>query len=149
MSKGHGQQSTGVGKPVVGERNTWQKRAVWDTLTELADFVSAQHLHEQLAAGGKRIGLGTVYRTLSSLVASGDADSLNSDTETLFRACSTGHHHHLICRNCGKTVEITAEPVEAWAKDVAKRFGYTNPEHLIDIFALCAECSREGSTEAL
>lgn len=130
-------------KPVVGQRNTWQKDAVWHALVEMADFVSAQSLHERLVADSKRIGLATVYRTLSSLVAAGDADSINSDTETLFRACSSGHHHHLICRNCGKTVEITAEPVEDWAKTIAKKHGYSEAEHLIDIFALCPECAAE------
>ncbi|MGB3413528.1 MAG: transcriptional repressor [Microbacteriaceae bacterium] len=127
--------------PSVLPRNTRQKRAVKAALHEAADFVSAQSLHELLESQGERIGLNTVYRVLSGLVETGDADTINTETETLFRACSTEHHHHLICRECGKTVEIEAEPIENWARTVAASFGYTQPEHLIDIFALCAECS--------
>ena len=128
-------------RPPVAQRNTRQKRAVKAALHEAADFVSAQALFELLEEQGEPIGLNTVYRVLSGMVETGDADTINTETETLFRACSTEHHHHLICRQCGKTVEIAAEPIEDWARGVAAEHGYTQAEHLIDIFALCAECS--------
>src|SRR5690606_21486008 len=110
---------------------------------EVADFVSAQSLFDLLEKKGESIGLNTVYRVLSGLVETGDADTINTETETLFRACSTEHHHHLICRECGKTVEITAEPIEHWAHQVASEHGFSRPEHLIDIFALCGDCAAE------
>ena len=100
------------------KRNTWQREAVREALDDTEGFISAQALHSSLHASGSPIGLATVYRALGDLAASGEADSLQSpDGEALYRACSTtGHHHHLICRNCGLTVEIAADEVEAWAK---------------------------------
>ncbi|MEY2737600.1 MAG: hypothetical protein RL683_718, partial [Actinomycetota bacterium] len=87
-------------------------------------------------------GLATVYRALADLAAAGDADSLQSkDGELLYRACGTEHHHHLICRSCGKTVEIEASKVETWADEVAKSHGFTQPSHTIDIFGVCAACN--------
>jgi Fur family ferric uptake transcriptional regulator len=78
---------------------------------------------------------------LADLAAAGDADSLQSkDGELLYRACTTDHHHHLICRNCGKTVEIEAERVESWADEVAREHGFTQPSHTIDIFGTCSSC---------
>lgn len=127
---------------MTAKRNTWQKDAVKHALGEAAGFVSAQHLHLALRNHGSTIGLATVYRALADLAAQGDADSLPSkDGELLFRACGTGHHHHLICRGCGKTVEIEASKVETWADEVAKSHGFSNPSHTIDIFGVCSACN--------
>jgi Fur family ferric uptake transcriptional regulator len=126
------------------KRNTWQREAVREALGSNAGFVSAQSLHSGLRGTGSPIGLATVYRALSELAVEGDADSLQSDQgEALYRACTPGqHHHHLICRNCGLTVELEADAVEAWAHQVAIKNGFTQPSHIVDVFGLCAECSR-------
>lgn len=133
-------------KPAV-RRNTWQREAVREALGSTAGFISAQHLHGSLRDGGSPIGLATVYRALSSLAEEGEADSLQSpDGESLYRACSsTGHHHHLICRRCGLTVEIAADEVESWAQQVAAANGFTQPQHVVDVFGLCADCSAAGA----
>ena len=129
-------------KPMTVKRNTWQKDAVKHALGEAAGFVSAQQLHLVLRNHGSTIGLATVYRALADLATAGDADSLQSkDGELLYRACGTEHHHHLICRACGKTVEIEASKVETWADEVAKSHGFTQPSHTIDIFGICASCN--------
>ena len=125
----------------AGKRNTWQKDAVKHALSEAIGFVSAQQLHQVLRNHGSTIGLATVYRALTDLTALGDADSLqSSEGEVLYRACTNAHHHHLICRACGLTVEIEADRVEKWADEVAAEHGFTNPSHTIDIFGLCAAC---------
>jgi Fur family ferric uptake transcriptional regulator len=122
-------------------RNTRQKDAVKHALGEVIGFVSAQQLHLVLRNHGSTIGLATVYRALADLADAGEADSLQSkDGEIVYRACTTGHHHHLICRVCGKTVEIEAEKVERWADEVAGEHGFTQPSHTIDIFGTCLSC---------
>jgi len=124
------------------KRNTWQREAVREALGGSEGFVSAQSLHSQLHASGSPIGLATVYRALSDLATEGEADSLQQEGESLYRACTPGsHHHHLICRNCGLTVEIEADAVETWARDVAALHGFSDPHHVVDVFGLCANCS--------
>ncbi|AJW80274.1 Fur family transcriptional regulator [Clavibacter michiganensis] len=132
------------------KRNTWQREAVRQALDASTEFVSAQRLHARLHEAGSPIGLATVYRALGDLAAEGDADSLQSpDGEALYRTCATGgHHHHLICRVCGKTVEIAADEVESWAHDVAARNGFTAPSHVVDVFGLCAQCTRRAAEAA-
>lgn len=126
------------------KRNTWQREAVRDALDRAQGFVSAQSLHATLHATGSPIGLATVYRALSDLATSGDADTLQSpEGEAIYRACSTtGHHHHLICRSCGLTVEIEADEVEVWAKRVAAEHGFAGAAHVVDVFGLCEACQR-------
>ena len=124
------------------KRNTWQRSAVKDALAESPGFVSAQSLHAGLRSEGSTIGPATVYRALGDLAEAGEADQRQQDGEALFRACTSGkHHHHLICRQCGSTVEIEADAVEAWAHAVAAAHGFTQPSHVVDVFGLCAECS--------
>jgi Fur family ferric uptake transcriptional regulator len=130
------------------KRNTWQREAVREALGDAEGFVSAQALHSTLRDTGSPIGLATVYRALASLAGAGEADSLQQDGESLYRACTSGHHHHLICRNCGITVEIEADPVESWAHRVAAEHGFTEPSHVVDVFGLCAECSRRSPDKA-
>jgi Fur family ferric uptake transcriptional regulator len=129
------------------KRNTWQREAVREALVTADGFVSAQALHSSLRDGGSPIGLATVYRALSDLTDGGEADSLQSmEGEALYRACTSGgHHHHLICRNCGLTVEIEADAVETWATSIAAANGFTQPQHIVDVFGLCAACSRAAA----
>jgi Fur family ferric uptake transcriptional regulator len=124
------------------KRNTWQREAVRAALAEKRGFVSAQQLHQVLRGGGSTIGLATVYRALAGLAESGEADSLQSpDGENLFRSCATQtHHHHLICRSCGDTRELSATVVEDWTKRVAAEHGFSDIEHVVDIFGLCERC---------
>lgn len=132
---------------MVTQRNTWQRERVRDALAGARGFVSAQSLHAALRDDNTGIGLATVYRALAGLAASGEADSLQSpDGEALYRACSmTGHHHHLICRSCGLTVEIEATAVEQWARETAARHGFRDAEHVVDIFGLCESCAAKQS----
>ncbi|UAJ79476.1 transcriptional repressor [Leifsonia sp. ZF2019] len=125
------------------KRNTWQREAVREALSSTEGFISAQSLHLNLHETGSPIGLATVYRALADLAAEGDADSLQSpEGESLYRACTGGHHHHLICRNCGLTVEIEADAVEEWARSAAAAHGFTQAQHVVDVFGLCENCSR-------
>ncbi len=125
------------------KRNTWQRATVKSTLDAHNAFVSAQQLHAILREDGTGIGLATVYRALGDLAAGGEADTLQSaEGEALYRACTPGqHHHHLICRSCGETEEIEATPVEQWAKAIAAEHGFTQPEHVVDVFGLCPACT--------
>lgn len=130
---------------MVVKRNTWQRDAVREALGTTDGFVSAQTLHAHMRESGSAVGLATVYRALADLATEGDADALQQEGESLYRACTPGsHHHHLICRNCGRTVEISADAVEQWAKDVAAANGFTRPEHVVDVFGFCADCSKSA-----
>lgn len=127
----------------AAQRNTWQREAVRDALEARASFVSAQQLHADLQRSGSTIGLATVYRALASLVESTEADCLQSpEGEQLYRSCnSDAHHHHLICRGCGCTIEIAADEIERWTSTIASRHGFADVTHVIDLFGTCESCT--------
>ncbi|GAA4885405.1 Fur family transcriptional regulator [Serinicoccus chungangensis] len=122
-------------------RPTRQQSAVIDALGSTQDFTSAQDLHAQLRESGAKVGLATVYRTLSTLADSGDVDVLRTgEGEAVYRKCSTGHHHHLLCRVCGRTVEVEGPTVERWTDAVAAEHGFTDVAHTLEIVGTCSSC---------
>ena len=122
-------------------RSTRQRAAIADLLNETDGFRSAQELHDELRRRGQGIGLTTVYRTLQSMANTGNVDTLRTDTgESVYRRCSEDHHHHLVCRACGATVEISGGQVEVWAADVAREHGFSDVSHTIEIFGMCRGC---------
>lgn len=127
------------------KRHTKQRDEVREALSHVDGFVSAQELHQQLRDAGSGIGLATVYRTLGALADEGEADPLTRSGETVYRACRPGHHHHLVCRECGVAIEISAQPVESWAKSIAAEHGYTEPEHVVDVFGVCPQCQKTST----
>ncbi|MBM0233016.1 transcriptional repressor [Micromonospora sp. STR1_7] len=124
-------------------RNTRQRSAVSALLGEMEGFHSAQDLHAMLRQRGERVGLTTVYRTLQALADAGEIDVMRPPGgEHLYRRCSEGHHHHLVCRACGRTVEVAGPAVESWADRVAEQHGYADVSHTLEIFGTCPDCAR-------
>ncbi|SCL38487.1 zinc uptake regulator, Fur family [Micromonospora rhizosphaerae] len=123
-------------------RNTRQRTAVSALLAEMEGFHSAQDLHAMLRQRGERVGLTTVYRTLQGLADAGEIDVMRPPgAEHLYRRCSEGHHHHLVCRACGRTVEVAGPAVESWAERVAAQHGYAEVSHTLEIFGTCPACA--------
>lgn len=136
------QQTSRRAPAEVGVRSTKQRSAISALLDDIEEFRSAQELHDELRKRGEGIGLTTVYRTLQALSDSGTVDVLRTDTgESVYRRCSSGHHHHLVCRACGFTVEVEGPTVEQWSQAVADSNGFTDISHTVEIFGVCTECA--------
>ncbi len=132
-----------AGPPVRG-RSTRQRAAVAAALAEVEEFRSAQELHDMLRHRGDSVGLTTVYRTLQSLADAGEVDVLRTaEGEAVYRRChSDDHHHHLVCRHCGKAVEVEGPAVERWAESVAAEHGFVDVGHTVEIFGTCGDCAK-------
>jgi Fur family ferric uptake transcriptional regulator len=135
------------------QRNTRQAAAIESALGGADGFRTAHDLFATIRSGGERIGLTTVYRHLALLADTGRADMVHTaDGEAQYRLCGPrsdattggdGHHHHrhLVCRQCGRSVEVSGPEVEAWADRVAAQAGYTAISHTVELFGLCPEHS--------
>ena len=119
-------------------------------------FRTAQQLFAQLRERGERIGLTTVYRYLNLLAEHGRADVVRAgDGEARYRLCgpadiagsqtTPAHHHHVVCRVCGRSVQVRGPEVEAWAERVATAAGYTDVSHTLEVFGLCPQHSPSPS----
>jgi Fur family ferric uptake transcriptional regulator len=126
-----------------GIRSTRQRTAVADVLGRVDGFRSAQDLHDLLRHEGASIGLTTVYRHLQALSDAGQVDVLRTDDgEAVYRRCPTeSHHHHLVCRSCGRSVEIEGPEVERWAAATAADHGFIDVSHTVEVFGTCGDCA--------
>jgi Fur family ferric uptake transcriptional regulator len=148
LSKGGSGQIERISKVVVVQRrNTAQRAAIIEVLERTGEFSSAQDLHQALRAEGSTIGLATVYRAVQDMAAAGDLDTVrNASGEVLYRQCARPmHHHHLVCRRCGRTVEVEAPGVEQWARSVAQQHGYVDIDHQVELFGTCGDCAAKPS----
>jgi Fur family ferric uptake transcriptional regulator len=129
-------------------RSTRQRRAIEELMASSDDFRSAQDVHELLRRAGERVGLATVYRALQAMVDSGELDVLKTGAgEAVYRRCGASHHHHLVCRQCGRTVEIKGPTVERWATTVAEKHGYDDVRHTLELFGVCTPCQERSGQE--
>ncbi|MET8157718.1 Fur family transcriptional regulator [Sphaerisporangium sp. NPDC005289] len=128
-------------------RGTRQAEALMAVLGTLSGFHSAQEIHAELRRRGERVGLTTVYRHLQVLSQDEAVDAIRDESgETLYRRCATGgHHHHVTCRACGRSVEVEGRDVERWAERVAAEAGFVDVDHTVEIFGVCPPCASANS----
>jgi Fur family ferric uptake transcriptional regulator len=139
----------GSGHTPGRQRTTRQAQAIEAALAEADGFRTAHELFTSLRAGGERVGLTTVYRHLSLLADTDRADVVHTaEGEAQYRLCGPrdsthpdDHHHHIVCRVCGRSIEVSGPEVEAWADRVAAAAGFTEITHTVELFGLCPEHS--------
>lgn len=126
--------------PAPRGRTSSKRAAIAEALTGFEDFRSAQDVHEAMRRSDQRVGLATVYRTLQAMVDSGELDSLRSESgEVTYRLCSEQHHHHLVCRVCGKALEVRGPAVEKWAEATAAAHGFREISHTVELVGTCSD----------
>lgn len=125
-------------------RTTRQRSALSELLARTPEFRSAQQLHATLGEQGESVSLATVYRNLNALAEAGEVDVLTTEGgESRYRRCvRTEHHHHLVCRRCGHTVEVAETSVERWTARTARRHGFSEVSHAIELHGICTACQQ-------
>jgi Fur family ferric uptake transcriptional regulator len=124
-----------------GLRPTKQRLAVLGALALERDDATAQEIHAALLAGGDRVGLATVYRTLAALSECGAVDALmHRPGEACYRLCSQGHHHHLVCERCHRVVELGDCDLDSWLAARASDHGFTISTHTVEVTGVCEQC---------
>jgi Fur family transcriptional regulator, ferric uptake regulator len=124
----------------AGLRPTRGRVAVLDELSREADDATAQAIHRRLAVRPKPVGLATVYRALHDLAAAGVIDALPHGAETCYRLCGAGHHHHLVCSECHRVVELTDCRLGGWLARASAAEGFLVTDHTLEAVGLCASC---------
>lgn len=105
--------------------------------------VSAQEIHDGIRAGGSRIGIATVYRTLESLGERGLVQrvDLGDGISRFERADPAGeHHHHLVCGDCGKVEPFEDTALERAIAGIAGGRGYEVAAHEVVLRGACGDC---------
>ena len=125
----------------AGVQPTRQRITVLKALATEEHDATAQEIYARLRRRGERVGLATVYRTLSLLSEREVVDELaHRPSEMCYRVCSPGHHHHLVCDACHRVVELGDCDLDGWLRGVAAEHGFVPTEHRLEVTGVCADC---------
>ena len=135
----------------AGYRLTSQRREVLSVLRDSHDHPAAEDIHARLRRRGERISVGTVYRTVDLLERIGLVGKINvgdrNRYELMDRRSDVQHHYHLVCKKCGRIVDISedilaahAESLEELVTEVGEVSGFQMSGHQFRIFGLCRDC---------
>ena len=129
-----------------GLRNTRPRRLIADRLASLAalenDF-TAEELWHDVRRLDPQVGRATVFRAVETLREQGILDRVVfADGTHRYRLCSDQHHHHVICTECRRVVEVDAcLSVSAFAT-IAEQTGFALEGHSLELFGRCGACRR-------
>jgi Fur family transcriptional regulator, ferric uptake regulator len=132
----------------AGLAPTRRRRQVLAALGERRRPVSAHELYVELAGSGQRVGMSTVYRTLSALAATGLLHAFVADGETRYRPCHPGRHFHLVCRRCGDVLEHPADEGSGWLDHIAAAADFVPDPRPTELYGVCGTCRRTGDGSA-
>jgi Fur family ferric uptake transcriptional regulator len=121
-------------------RNTRQRRVILEELTKLTSHPTAAELHEMARRRLPKISLGTVYRNLEVLAASGVIQKLEiSGAESRFDA-NAGRHWHVRCVRCGRVDDVHDVPADLPVARFKSLSGYDIIGHRLEFRGVCPAC---------
>lgn len=111
-------------------------------LREQHRFLSAAEIHRRLDAVEGKVSLSTVYRTLEHLQAKGEVTArVDAEGESAFMLCEPDyHHHHAICRSCGRVEDVDCSAVDHFAESLRTANGFELDGHAMEFFGKCRAC---------
>ena len=128
----------------AGYRRGGARSAVVELLGRQDCCLSAHEIHDQLRRARRPVGIASVYRALEALVELRLVKRVDAgDGVARFeQALPDGdHHHHLVCRDCGKVEAFSDSRLERAIDRIAGGLGYAVDEHEVVLTGACADCS--------
>jgi Fur family transcriptional regulator, ferric uptake regulator len=127
-----------------GLRITPQRRMIVDIIHDTEAHITAEDIINHVQKNMPGVNKSTIYRTLELLEQCGCICKSQSGDRFIYHSTAEGHHHHLECCQCGKTIDCEEGlflPVE---KSLVEKFGFrVDFKHMV-IKGLCATCSKKS-----
>ncbi|KPU45425.1 zinc-specific metallo-regulatory protein [Oxobacter pfennigii] len=127
-----------------GYKLTNQRKAIIEVLFEQKGrFLTAEDIFIKTREKHADTNFSTVYRNLNILEDTGiiHLTKLNSDASVYELADTDSHHHHIICRGCGKTESIDFCPLEELNTKLNNK-NFTLTDHKFELYGYCRECEK-------
>ena len=123
-------------------RDTAPRRALSGLIASRRGHFSAADLLADAEAKSVRVGRATVFRTLDLMAEQGALERLDLPTgEHAYVACvPREHHHHVVCRSCGASVEVVDSGLQAVVRQIGDQSGYEIEAHRLELYGLCPNC---------
>jgi Fur family ferric uptake transcriptional regulator len=128
----------------AGYRRGGARRAVVELLGRQNCCMSAQEIHDRLRRARRPVGIASVYRALETLAELRLVKRIDAgDGVARFEPARPDgdHHHHLVCRDCGKVEAFSDDRLERAIDKIAGGLGYAVDEHEVVLTGACADCA--------
>lgn len=127
-----------------GLKLTPQRRSVLNTILEnTGKHLSAEEIYDLVKISYPEIGLATVYRTMQVLDELGLVYKHNFDdgrTRYEITQNEDHQHHHLVCKKCGKVIEVEEDLLEQLEQQVEKKYDFSITDHKVKFLGFCNKC---------
>ncbi|OGO14540.1 MAG: hypothetical protein A2Y93_00130 [Chloroflexi bacterium RBG_13_68_17] len=125
-----------------GFRVTPQRNVILETIAHMGDHLAAQEVFDRARRRLPGLNLATVYRTLDSLHRAGLLDLLTSDGQPVRYSLHdvADAHSHLVCRSCGRVLEVAAAAFDRLARSLKREHGFAADTAHLTLHGLCQEC---------
>jgi Fur family ferric uptake transcriptional regulator len=126
-----------------GLKLTPQRRLIISAVHSAAAHLSAEDIIAYVQARMPEVHKSTIYRTLELLEETGCIYRSELGAHSIYHHAEEGHHHHLICSACGKTIECDENLFAPIERSLAKKYGFNvDFKHMV-MTGLCEECRRK------
>jgi Fur family transcriptional regulator, ferric uptake regulator len=128
-----------------GYRMTPQRMMIVAAIESSDNHISAEDIYAQVVAKYPNVNVSTVYRTLELLEQLG----LVTKTEMgvgriMYHPIEKGHHHHLICRECGRIIDLDESIMAPLKENLLRDYQFTAELRHLGILGLCAACKQKS-----
>ena len=126
----------------VGLKQTAQRDTILRAFIETRDHPSVDELHRLVQKKDPRIGYTTVYRTLKLLAECGLASEVafHDGIARYEHQFNRRSHHHMVCTECGGSVEFFSREVDELEKEIGRKHHYITTRHTFQIYGICEDC---------
>jgi Fur family ferric uptake transcriptional regulator len=123
----------------AGFRVTRPRRAVAELIANRGGHFTSSDLLSDARRGRRSLGRATLFRNLELFTELGALERLDLPTgEHAYVACEPEqHHHHVVCRACGRSVEVEDSGLQSVVSEIARRSGFSIDTHRLELFGLC------------
>jgi Fur family ferric uptake transcriptional regulator len=126
-----------------GFKMTPQRRLIVDYIHDNQSHLTAEELIHFLETRAPGINKSTVYRTLDLLEEAGCVVKSEIDGHFIYHHAEEGHHHHLVCRVCGQTIDCSENLLAGIKSTLAERYGFQADLKHMMLTGLCADCRKK------
>jgi Fur family ferric uptake transcriptional regulator len=127
-----------------GLRITEPRRAILDYIHDRGDHLTAEEIINHVHEEHPQINKSTVYRTLELLEQNECVYKSETDGNTIYHHAEEGHHHHLVCRKCGKNVDCDEDIFKPVEEELREKYGFRIDFRHVVMNGLCERCRRKS-----
>ena len=124
---------------------TVQRRAVLEALVRRRDHPTADQIFEDVSNRLPGVSRTTVYRVLDAFVKLGVARKVCHPDAAVRFEIESCRHHHLVCMECGKMVDLQDPRLDALPLPDGQALGFTLNDYSIQFRGKCLDCARAAA----